>query len=391
MDFQFTSRPSTNMKPVWATSSDDPKTPKKRSHDALAPATSPFPGAQPPTFGTNQGSPFLFNTPAPQTPHAHPWAPPPLFSPEKAFPQPQFQELKDIDMSEASPPKPEEGDRTVATGALRRVFKSRERAREKNKSRLALTMSADDDGSGSDSDEEERGRVARKTSNHYTLNLPSAPAPQSDTPYILLGYLQFFFNLSLVLVFLYLVLQFILTVQRDVEQRISEYSMDIVQEIAMCATQFRNNLCAPNPIPAMAHQCASWETCMNRDPTIVGRAKVGAEMIAEVVNGFVEPISWKTLAFTLTSLSFLTVFINTLLSLYRSRHHPAPPPMLHQPSYPIPPSTPFPREHFGGYLSPAPTPGWVRPPWAGAGGDDQLLETPSRRRRLDGGAAAKVK
>ena len=34
---------------------------------------------------------------------------------------------------------------------------------------------------------------------------------------------------------------------------------------------------------------------MNRDPTVVGRAKVGAEMIAEVVNSFVEPISWKTL------------------------------------------------------------------------------------------------
>lgn len=48
----------------------------------------------------------------------------------------------------------------------------------------------------------------------------------------------------------------------------------------------------------MAHQCASWETCMNRDPTIVGRAKVGAEMIGEVVNGFVEPISWKTLVRT---------------------------------------------------------------------------------------------
>lgn len=34
---------------------------------------------------------------------------------------------------------------------------------------------------------------------------------------------------------------------------------------------------------------------MNRDPKIVGRAKVGAEMLAEVINGFVEPISWKTL------------------------------------------------------------------------------------------------
>jgi hypothetical protein len=34
---------------------------------------------------------------------------------------------------------------------------------------------------------------------------------------------------------------------------------------------------------------------MNRDPAIVGRAKVGAELIAEVVNGFIEPISWKAL------------------------------------------------------------------------------------------------
>lgn len=38
-------------------------------------------------------------------------------------------------------------------------------------------------------------------------------------------YLQVFFNLCLILLFLYLVLQFIFTVQRDVEQRISEYSM----------------------------------------------------------------------------------------------------------------------------------------------------------------------
>ena len=37
--------------------------------------------------------------------------------------------------------------------------------------------------------------------------------------------MQFFFNLSLVLVFLYLLVQFILTVQRDVEHRIAEYSM----------------------------------------------------------------------------------------------------------------------------------------------------------------------
>lgn len=71
--------------------------------------------------------------------------------------------------------------------------------------------------------------------------------------------------------------------------------LDIVQEISNCAAQYKANLCGSNPVPAMLRQCGAWETCMNRDPTVVGRAKVGAELIAEVINGFVEPISWKTL------------------------------------------------------------------------------------------------
>lgn len=73
----------------------------------------------------------------------------------------------------------------------------------------------------------------------------------------------------------------------------------------MCAAQYRNNLCDTTPIPAVAQQCANWQTCMNRDPTVVGRAKVGAELIAEVVNGFVEPISWKTLVRAQSSLEFI--------------------------------------------------------------------------------------
>jgi hypothetical protein len=76
---------------------------------------------------------------------------------------------------------------------------------------------------------------------------------------------------------------------------VEDCSLDIVQEISNCAAQFKANLCGSNPVPAMLRQCGAWETCMNRDPTVVGRAKVGAELIAEVINGFVEPISWKTL------------------------------------------------------------------------------------------------
>lgn len=44
----------------------------------------------------------------------------------------------------------------------------------------------------------------------------------------------------------------------------------------------------------MMQQCATWETCMTRDPSVVGRAKVGAQMLGEVMDSFVDSISWKT-------------------------------------------------------------------------------------------------
>lgn len=136
--------------------------------------------------------PFIFQTPVPQTPPVHPWAPPLNFSPQKAFPPLPAQELRDVDMSEPSPPKPaasnKDSGRIVATGALRRVYNSRQRARAQNH----LHASLHDDpgyGSGEESDDSagQVGPVTQNTSNHYTLNMPSAPAPQSDMPHVLLG------------------------------------------------------------------------------------------------------------------------------------------------------------------------------------------------------------
>jgi hypothetical protein len=92
-------------------------------------------------------------------------------------------------------------------------------------------------------------------------------------------------------------------------------------------------------------------------------------------------------AFTLTSLSFLTVFINALLTLYRSRHQSVAPSLasLHQqPSFPIGPTSSYPSHIGSGYF---PNPGWGRT-WRGADDDDEGV--PVRRRRLDGGSAAKI-
>ena len=205
----------------------------------------------------------------------------------------------------------------MAVGALRRVFNKR---RGRDRSRTGRRRARVDDEGGSDGeesdDEDLHGPLTQKTTNHYTLNMAGPQAPHSDLPFRLLGYVPFLketrtsdpyspdympsfvqvgFNAALAVLAIYVLVVLFLTVQRDVEYRVSEYSMDIVQDIAQCSLLYKTNLCAQGSVPAMAAQCAAWETCMNRDPTKVGRTKVTMEVIGEVVNSFVEPISWKTL------------------------------------------------------------------------------------------------
>lgn len=72
----------------------------------------------------------------------------------------------------------EDSYRTISTGGLRRLFRSRQRVREK--SRRAL-IRVDDGASGSDdgdSEDDELQTSVQNTMNHYTVNL-SSPAPST--------------------------------------------------------------------------------------------------------------------------------------------------------------------------------------------------------------------
>ena len=142
-------------------------------------------------FGPHTNTPFLFSVPTPQSHRSPAWQPPPNFSPEKAFPQP---ELHDVEMSESSPggksaekEQEGEGSRPLAVGALRRVFKKRN---QRDRSRLGRRHARidDEDSSGEESGEDgEHVPLTQKTTNHYTLNMAGPIAPQSDLPFRLLG------------------------------------------------------------------------------------------------------------------------------------------------------------------------------------------------------------
>ncbi|KAJ2391691.1 hypothetical protein H4S02_001198 [Coemansia sp. RSA 2611] len=144
-----------------------------------------------------------------------------------------------------------------------------------------------------------------------------------DIPYVISGYLQLGLNVLMVGAVLMLLAQVLMTIQRDVTAKVHEYSAEILHEIATCGKQYRDNRCDPlMRVPAMEQACQAWENCMHRDPTKVGRAKVSAETLAEIVNGFIEPISLKTMLFFVT-LFFGTLFIsNFAFGAYRhSRVH----------------------------------------------------------------------
>jgi hypothetical protein len=219
MDFEFTNRPSSNIKPAWA-EGDPLHTPQKRTthplpllklisslfvtgdYDEANPPQSPFPpqntAPERPFIHTNE--PYLFPTPGPHTLFPSHWQPPP--------PHVKNPDVFDVDMSEVSPNTPrteqqpqddspsklETESRVVALGGIRRVFKSRYgKAASKQRDLDADDADEESTNSGDEEQSDREGRLIKPakpatTNNHYTLNLaPSTPMARPDLPYTLSG------------------------------------------------------------------------------------------------------------------------------------------------------------------------------------------------------------
>ena len=95
---------------------------------------------------------------------------------------------------------------------------------------------------------------------------------------------------------------------------------DVVQEIKACSVLYRNNFCEGNIVPHMFQPCGEWEICMNRDPSKIGRARIGAQLLAEIVNAFVENISWKTFV---SILGYFNSFVDPSLKTIPSSSSPS--------------------------------------------------------------------
>ncbi|PVF93420.1 hypothetical protein CPB86DRAFT_715486 [Serendipita vermifera] len=413
MDFEYASEEMRGP-PAWSQNLESPQ--KRNEFGSTVPTTPQANRAMSPLFTQSPINKQLsFHTPVTSTPPVSIWKLPQETSPAKARMSSPAPELADVSMNSmnSSPlaakgkgresamfeiprkeEETEEQDESFSLVPLRKTSTSGVKAQR------SIIREEEDEDEGELTDDAPQARIhgdSITANHHYTFNMPNAPESRSEIPYMLLGYVQFLFNLSLVIIFLYILVHCIITIQQDVEQRMKEYQTELAEKIATCAQLYEINKCFPisQRVPALAQHCADWESCMQRDPSGIGRAKVVAETIGEVINSFVEPISWKTLGFGLISLGFLITLINVLFSFYRGRiapehimHpqvHPSTgathiPPPLAYPATPVHPRIAQAYINPGGYVG-APLHQQVewRRTWSGT--EMPVPSTPSRKRQ----------
>ncbi|PWN52840.1 hypothetical protein IE53DRAFT_339840 [Violaceomyces palustris] len=247
--------------------------------------------------------------------------------------------------------KEDVNQRKINSSAVSRVRRSRslkstQPATRTRKGGAALSKLADpldDQDQESDSSDQDDGQE-RSSITKYAINyfIPqamqqhggngksadpgrSAGVDHLDWPELLLGYAQFIFNASILVAFLYLLYGVVRTVQQDVAEKVREYEIDILRDITACAKSYADNRCGTSlQAPALAAACQGWERCSARDPAVVGRARVTAETFADILNGFVDAVSWKSMVFTLLTLAIGVRATNSTLSFFRvrsRRHH----------------------------------------------------------------------
>lgn len=120
-------------------------------------------------------------------------------------------------------------------------------------------------------------------------------------PYVLSLYLQLVINIVVISIIFYMVYTFINTIKADINQKLEIYTREALQEISLCSREYYRNKCSLEDgnkrAPALEQTCTKWSKCMNRDPQLIGRSKITAETVADIINGFMKPITWKSLIF----------------------------------------------------------------------------------------------
>lgn len=205
-----------------------------------------------------------------------------------------------------------------SNAVARRVQKRRQRDREIEKrlrGRNQRSNSSSQGGQPGKKDEQKWVDWLRSSFGDFFALLEAHP----HVPSILSWWAQLAVNLALFLVAAYMIFWFMSAVRTEFDHAAEAKSEAILNEMSVCTKNYVDNKCSGKArVPALETVCENWERCMNRDPHRVGRAKLSAHTMAEIINSFIDPISWKAIVRCLrsTSFAFMAELINISQSCY---------------------------------------------------------------------------
>lgn len=179
-----------------------------------------------------------------------------------------------------------------------------------------MTRNMDGRRRGRDQDGSERRR-----SDHVR-----SPAPQGrvwsenvDLPYILSGYVQVAMNSAFVGMVIYIIYNFITTIQNDVTIRAEDALTRELQIIKKCKQDYYDNKCHLPHGRLLELPCQAFLDCTKTVPRIE-RSAVAAQTFALIFNSFVHTISYKTMGFLVVIVFGGMYFSNHAISSYRHNH-----------------------------------------------------------------------
>jgi hypothetical protein len=198
-----------------------------------------------------------------------------------------------------SPGRTKPRKRTERDVIAKKVHKRKRRELECD-DRLTLRRGSDET-SGS-----EEATKAKEPQQAFIPGLMKLLVEHPTLPHVLGWYLQLAWNVFLCGFLMYIIYSFWATIRQDVDMKVQESATATLEDMANCAREYMQNKCnAQHRVPAMEGLCNNWESCMNRDPYKVARAKISAHTFAEIFTSFIEPISYKAMV----HLSFLSAQI----------------------------------------------------------------------------------
>ncbi|ORX46744.1 hypothetical protein DM01DRAFT_1410469 [Hesseltinella vesiculosa] len=123
--------------------------------------------------------------------------------------------------------------------------------------------------------------------------------PEADKRSVILfysGLLRIGCEIAFYCMLFYLAIQFLITLKHDMSTKMAVYESNHLEKQLKCSQDYHINQCESHPRPAMEEACRQWQMCFF-EPAWIGKSKVIAETFADIVNGFVDTISYKSMVF----------------------------------------------------------------------------------------------